>query len=589
MVHPERNSAGTALDTRRDAASVAEDLQVARRRERILWRRPSPAGLVVAFVSFGFSLTPSLVPRDPPYQAVVSALSTISGYALGATVGAVLRRIGLDFEWRLSRVWRLVVAGAALVAMLTMMVLGAGWQNDLRALMGMDPVGPNYGLVIPVTLAVGLVLLALARMVRWAGSRLRDLIDRWLPRRVATLIATVIVAVLLVFLVNGLLMARMLDAARATFSVVDQGTPDAVEQPQAAERSGSPGSLVTWDSLGRQGRVFVAGGRSEEELAAFAAAGGGDVEVRTPIRVYAGMRSVEGGELGDVAALVVAELDRTDAWDRRVLVVATTTGTGWLDATMSEALELLHGGDTAIAAMQYSFLPSWVSLIADRATPPAAGRALFEAVYEAWADRPEGERPLLLAFGLSLGSYGGQGAFSGLQDMLTRTDGALWVGTPGFTPVWRELTENRDPGSPAWNPVYRGGQHVRWGTGVDSAANVWDLGEDWAHPRVVYVQHASDGIVWWSPDLWYRRPDWIREPPGPDRLPYLWWMPAATFWQVTMDMFIAAQVPYGHGHNYRLAYADAWAAIAPPDGWTLADTARLRVALAEGGTPPETE
>jgi uncharacterized membrane protein len=109
---------------------------------------------------------------------------------------------------------------------------------------------------------------------------------------------------------------------------------------------------------------------------------------------------------------------------------------------------------------------------------------------------------------------------------------------------------------------------------------VWDLGEDWKHPRVVYVQHASDGVVWWSSDLWYRRPDWIREPPCPDVLPYLWWMPLATFWQVTMDMFIAAEVPPGHGHNYLRAHADAWAAVAAPAGWTHEDTALLREEVA---------
>src|SRR5690606_37390016 len=112
-------------------------------------------------------------------------------------------------------------------------------------------------------------------------------------------------------------------------------------------------------------------------------------EAKMPIRVYAGLDSTEGGELDDVAALVVTELDRTNAWAREVLVVTTTTGTGWVDPAMSESIELMHAGDTAIAAMQYSFLPSWVSFVADRATPPEAGKALFEAVYAAWSERPK--------------------------------------------------------------------------------------------------------------------------------------------------------------------------------------------------------
>jgi uncharacterized membrane protein len=562
-------------------ASESGDRERRRSADRILRRRPSPAGLATALVFFGFSLTPSLVPRDPPFQAVVSGLSVISGYALGATTGAVLRRMGFRLHWRQSRTGWLITASVALAGVVTMMILGANWQNDLRALMGMPDVGPDYTIVVPVALAIGFVLLVLGRCVRWAAVHLGELIDRWLPRRVAMLIATVLVGVLVFFVISGVLVASLLDGVRATFSVTDQGTPEGVSPPVAAERSGSPLSPISWDSLGRQGRVFVAGGRTTDELAAFAAARGADVEAKTPIRVYAGLRSVDGEDLDEIAALVVAELDRTNAWDRQILVVATATGTGWIDPAMPEALELLHAGDTAIASMQYSFLPSWASFAVDRATPPVAGRALFEAVYDAWVQQPEDRRPLLMTFGLSLGAYGGQGAFSGLQDMLVRTDGAVWVGTPSFTPMWRDLTDGRDAGSLERSPVYRGGEHVRWGTGVDSALDVWDLGEEWAHPRVVYVQHASDGVVWWSPDLWFRRPDWIREPPGPDVLPYLWWMPLVTFWQVTMDMFVAAQVPDGHGHNYRLAYADAWAAVAPPDGWTHADTHLLRAALTE--------
>ena len=271
MVEADGNPSATAVDA---PAVVLEERaeKVRRRRDRILWRRPSPAGLAVAFVFFGFSLTPSLVPREPPVQAIVSGLGTISGYALGATVGAVLRRFGFRVTWRPSRPARLVVVGVAAASMLTIMILGANWQNDLRDLMGMPHVGPGYGVVVPVALTMSAALLLVARFIRWAAIRLGEFIDRWLPRRMAMLIASVIVAFLVFSLVNGLLLARMLDGLRASFSIVDEGTPEGVVQPMDPERSGSPASLVSWESLGRQGRVFVAGGPTVEELAAFAAA-----------------------------------------------------------------------------------------------------------------------------------------------------------------------------------------------------------------------------------------------------------------------------------------------------------------------------
>jgi uncharacterized membrane protein len=162
---------------------------------------------------------------------------------------------------------------------------------------------------------------------------------------------------------------------------------------------------------------------------------------------------------------VVAELKRTGAYDRAVLAVATTTGRGWVNRDVASSLEYLSDGDTAIASMQYSFLPSPLAFIADRETPMVAGRALLEAVYAEWAALPQESQPKLVVFGESLGSYGGQVAFAGGQDMLARVDGALWVGTPNFTEQWTRITENRDPGSFQRIPVIEDGTERARATG----------------------------------------------------------------------------------------------------------------------------
>jgi uncharacterized membrane protein len=72
-----------------------------------------------------------------------------------------------------------------------------------------------------------------------------------------------------------------------------------------------------------------------------------------------------------------------------------------------------------------------------------------------------------------------------------------------------------------------------------------------------------------------RRPDWLHEARGPDVLPAMRWYPFVTFWQVTADLGLAQDTRLGHGHRYGGELASAWAAIAPPPGWTSADTARL--------------
>src|SRR5215207_10116350 len=121
---------------------------------------------------------------------------------------------------------------------------------------------------------------------------------------------------------------------------------------------------------------------------------------QAPVRAYVGLASADAG--GDRAALAVRELERAGGFDRAVLVVVTTTGTGWVDPAASDSLEYELNGDTAMVAMQYSYLPSWLSFLVDQVKARDAGRALFDAVYGAWSQLPEPSRPKLLVFGESL-------------------------------------------------------------------------------------------------------------------------------------------------------------------------------------------
>jgi uncharacterized membrane protein len=93
---------------------------------------------------------------------------------------------------------------------------------------------------------------------------------------------------------------------------------------------------------------------------------------------------------------------------------------------------------------------------------------------------------------------------------------------------------------------------------------------------VVYLQNASDPIVWWSPRLALRAPGWLQGPRGPAVSPAMRWYPLVTFWQVTADMADSTSVPPGAGHVYSgLEGASASASIIPPPGWTPERTAEL--------------
>jgi uncharacterized membrane protein len=138
------------------------------------------------------------------------------------------------------------------------------------------------------------------------------------------------------------------------------------------------------------------------------------------------------------------------------------------------------------------------------------------------------------------------------------------------------FVEDRESGSPEWLPVYDEGQTVRFADeppDLDRPAGPWD------DPRVVYLQNASDPIVWWTPRLVLNHPDWLRGERGPDVSPDMFWIPFVSFWQVTAGLVFSTGVPDGHGHHYVSDYADGWAGVVQPAGWTDDDTERLRQLL----------
>jgi uncharacterized membrane protein len=543
------------------------------------WRRPlavtgrylagfSLAGLAGALVFYCLSLTPSLLPRAWYLQAVMSAVTAAIGYAAGLLVGWLLRSL---VPWRPGPVVRLLgrwaLALAAVVLIPLFGVLGAEWQHEIRELNGASqPPEASYVLVVLVTVLLTVALIMLFRGIRWIVRLIARLVGRFIPHRAVAAVVVLAVCVLLGLVVTGALSRGALAAANSVFGSTDSSTAAGITEPASALRSGSTESLVPWQTLGRQGRTFVASGPTAAEISRFTGK-----PAMEPIRVYAGLKSAPSIEAE--SALVVQELDRTGAFDRKVLVVATTTGTGWLNPAMIDPLEYMYDGDTAVAAIQYSFLPSWITFVADKEPAQEAGRDLFDAVYDRWHQLPADRRPKLVVFGESLGSFGGEEAFSGTEDIRDRTSGVLWVGPTNDNTLWSRFTGDRDAGSPQWQPLYQGGKTVRF---INAPDQLTPPPPDWTKPRVVYLQNTSDPIVWGSWERAFHQPDWLRGETPPGVSPAMRWYPVVTFWQVAADLALAAAVPAGHGHTYGMYQGTtAWAGIIPPPGWTARQSAAL--------------
>jgi uncharacterized membrane protein len=251
----------------------------------------------------------------------------------------------------------------------------------------------------------------------------------------------------------------------------------------------------------------------------------------------------------------------------------TTTGTGWVDPASADTFEYLTGGDSAIVSMQYSYLPSWLSFLVDGSKARQAGLDLFDAVYERWSQLPVDARPRLYVSGESLGTLGGETAFSGERDLGNRTDGVVFAGPPNSNTLFSAFRNGRDAGSPELQPVFKDGRTVRFTS--DARAGIPPGAKPWDGARVVYLMHTSDPIVWWSPDLVLGEPNWIGEP-GTKGLAGSRYLPFVTFWQVSADLLFATDVPDGHGHTYRAEYVDAWNAVLRPAGVTADALAALR-------------
>jgi uncharacterized membrane protein len=528
-------------------------------------------GTAVGLVFIWFSMTPSLLPRGPLFQGLVSGAAGAIGYGLGV-FGVWLVRFMRSKDSSPPaprRAWLgLLVVG--IIGQVLAIVWFHVWQDEIRDFMGVPRLAfwdhPLTGVLSIV------VLFAFVELGQLVGKLVRYLVrqlERVAPPRVSAVVVVALLLVVAIALLNGIVVRFAMSTLNSTFESVNNEKDPDIAAPTTSLRSGGPESLVTWSSLGHQGRVFMANGPTVDDLSKFNGA-----RAIEPIRAYAGLNSADG--IKATAALAARELQRTGGLNRAVVAVATTTGTGWINEAEASALEYMYNGNTAIVSMQYSFLPSWLSFLVDKENARQAGQALFEAVDALIREMPENTRPKLVVFGESLGSFGGEAPFLALNNLVARTDGALFSGPTFNNTIWTDLTRNRDEGSPEWLPIYDKGENVRFAA---KAENLGRPADPWGEPRVVYLQHASDPIAWWSPDLLFSKPDWLREPRGYDVSPRTEWIPIVTFLQVSADMAVAVDVPDGHGHVYVRDVANAWAAILQPPGWTPAKTDKLRLLL----------
>jgi uncharacterized membrane protein len=510
--------------------------------DRHAWRRASVA-FDLATVGAGLAVQRALRPR--PGERLPRGGARTAGWWLaatglsGAAVGVLQELTSRRGDTQDHSIPVAPFAGAALAAVND--YRRRRWEAQFPGV-GADEGAPaSAAKSLAMSLGVTAALTGVAAGERLFAAAVGGLLERGLPgherlwRPVGHLAA--------VSVLGGALYQMM----RRVDHRIERGAEQleaAYERPPTSRLvSGGPGSAVAWESLSRQGRRNVANVVRAEAIEQVM----GEPAVAEPIRVFVGLESAP--TEAERVALALAELERTGAFDRRLLMVVSPTGTGYVNYVAVEAAAYLTRGDLASVTVQYSLRPSPLSL--DRV---AEGRRqyqmLIDAIHNALAERPPDRRPRVVLFGESLGAWTSQDAFAhrGTQGLVDAgIDRAIWIGTP-YMSKWKEEVLKSDRPD-----VDRGlvGRFNDFGEleALDPEAR--------RRLRYVMITHANDAVGHFGLDLLVRAPDWLGPAatraatvPGAQQ-----WRSPTTFVQTLVDMKNAANVIPGQfeakGHDYR--------------------------------------
>lgn len=555
------------------------------------------SGVVGAEIATWGAVSPSLLPRRWWTTAANVAICQAVGHMLGAGAGTIARAWGASGpRGKSANPARIAMSAITLAAYAT----SAGAHARQKTLVstphpvkrGETLIGLSVG-----TLGYGAMLLV-GEILQTSVDHVNAVFGRKLPPVTSWPLAILAVAGGAYVFADRLVVRNLMSTVYKQAEELNREFFSGAPQPREPQRSGSPSSVEAWDTMGRQGRAVVAGGPRARDIARVL-----DVPreaVTEPIRIFIGLRDGERNRSYEgMAEAALREMDRTNAWERAHIAVMSSAGTGWINDFHTSGFEFVARGNCAVVAMQYSYVPSLYSYLADRESAVQSSRLLINAIRKRIAALDTPNPPKLYVGGESLGAYGVADAFQDPGDFLARTSGGVFTGAPGFCSTHTMLTRRREPGSPQRLPVVDGGRHFRFIAHPDHlehdfAGKPYDA--EWEFPRAVFAQHASDPVVWWDAPLLWRAPDWLKEPgsrgvPAPaaqhlDVLHTLRWWPFVTFWQVGIDQVSSNEYDAPHGHNYHEETVAAWnkvldggltqAELSRVNRWIHADSTKLR-------------
>ena len=581
----------------------------------------SRAGLMLAAVSIGMSYQPNLLTRRSLDQGIITGVSGLAGYSWGVSAHSTLSSLGARaggsrgqiagdtfvvigavaanrlLAWREHEpTWRAIArlgAGAMAAAAATGMAsrvieaiprtpvriaattgsvaaLGGGIYFATRLFgqqVGAVELGPFRGdrasdladdqdlsvnplVATGIGMAVTGTLLGLAaiesRLTRLWGRGVASLLggspsEHTTAARVLSTVATFGV---------GALALKFVD--RELGNAGEGMEPAHATPPDIPEITGSSVSGHSWADQSREGRRWLSMVLRPEGISSIMGQ-----PATQPIRVYAALSSADTEE--GRAQILLDEIDRTHALERPYVALWSPTGSGYVNYVACETFEYLTGGDCASLAIEYSVLPSSLSL-ADVKRGTNQTRMVFAGIDKRLRQMDAKDRPRFFLFGESLGSQVSEEMFEGMGVFGPESLGieaGLWIGTPEATRWRQQLWGDRTMSAPP--AVGPGSIYLpRW-------VGDWSQldSEDRARVRYLLLQNGDDPIPkFWFELLWHR-PAWLgpwgKRPPGSPR--HTVWWPVTTFFATFIDVLNALAPTPGvfkeGGHDYRLEVPEA--------------------------------
>ncbi|MFD1193831.1 alpha/beta hydrolase [Seohaeicola saemankumensis] len=525
--------------------------------------------ILLGLLFFAASLTPSLLPRGPAVQGILGGLVTAIGYLIGQIVALIWRAADLPLLSGRSAKILIALISTPLVAFF-LWVFGSSltWQNDIRQKMGMEPADAlHLATILLLAASTFAIAFALGRLVVSLFRLIRAWFYRIMPPRRANVFGFVAVVLILLVVTRDGVFDRVVAGLDESYEAAQELFQDAPPPPSDPRITGSTASLIDWAAMGKYGREFVISVPDGEDISAFTGRPALD-----PIRVYVGRAN--GDTPQKRAELALAELIRQGAFEREVLIVASPTGTGWIDPGLQDPVEYMHDGDIATVVAQYSYLQSPLALILETSTGLEQAIALQDMVHGYWKTLPKDARPRFYVNGLSLGAWSSMHATNMFRLLDDPIDGAYWAGPPFSSNFWNYVQNQRNPGTPWVLPTIGDGSLIRYAShttdGSEGAAN-------WGQMRIMFLQYSSDPVVFYDPYSLWRAPPWMNDPPAGDVSDDLIFMPIVTQFQLALDLAMSFGAPPGYGHAYYSQdYIAPWVQVTAPAGWSPEDTDRLK-------------